>query len=421
MAGSRAANRRPLTRSPPVGDHLTHTLICMPSSTRALFIGKVLYFFLFAALGIFVPFLNVYYKGIGLSGTQIGLINTLGPLIAIFAGPMWGLMCDRLGKLRLLLGGVILGTIVSVLGLSMVTTFFAILSLVAVFNLFASAIMPLVDSYNLSLLGDHRERYGEQRLWGTFGFLTSTIFAGSIFEQTGLHGVFAGYALCLGLLLITLVWLPPAATRVGRTVFKGFTQMLRQPVWIILSVAVILVMIANNSWVNFLGITVKEMGANDSLVGRMWSVGAISEIPVMLYGTRLLRRWGAKRMIATGFFFYGVRLILYAAMPRPEWVLGINLMQGLSFGFYWVGGVNYVSQITPEHLRATGQSMLASFYNIASVTAGPLIGSVFDTFGSSRMYLLAAVTAWSGVMIFVIGTLRLRRNAALQTHNHSGG
>ncbi len=386
----------------------------MSSSFRALFIGKALYFFLFAGLGIFAPFLNVYYNGIGISGTQIGLINTLGPLIAIFAGPMWGLLCDRLGRLRLLLGIVILGAIGSVLGLSLVTTFFAILVLVAVFNLFASAIMPLVDSYNLTLLGEHRERYGEQRLWGTFGFLTSTIFAGSIFERIGLHGVFLGYALCLGLLLITLIWLPPMTTRVGRTVFKGFTQMLRQPVWIVLSVSVILVMVANNSWVNFLGITVKEMGASDGLVGWMWSVGAISEIPVMLFGTRLLRRWGPKKLIATGFFFYGVRLILYAVMPRPEWVLGINLMQGLSFAFYWVGGVTYVSQITPEHLRATGQSVLASFYNIASVTAGPLIGSVFDTFGSSRMYLLAAFTAWSGVLLFVLGTLRLRKNAGMQ-------
>ena len=200
----------------------------------------------------------------------------------------------------------------------------------------------------------------------------------------------------------------------GRTVFKGFAQMIRQPVWIILSISVIMVMMSNNTWVNFLGITVKEMGANDSLVGQMWSVGAFSEIPVMLLGSRLLRRWGAKRMIATGFFFYGVRLILYALMPIPEWVLGINILQGLSFGCYWVGGVNYVSQITPEHLRATGQSMLASFYNIASVTAGPLIGLSFDTLGSSRMYSLAAITAWTGLSVFVLGTLRLRRSVALR-------
>jgi PPP family 3-phenylpropionic acid transporter len=393
----------------------------MPATTRALSIGKVLYFFMFAGTGIFFPFLNVYYRSTGLSGTQIGLINTLGPLIAIFAGPMWGLLSDKLGRLRLLLAVIILGSIISVLGLGLVKTFFAILGLAAVFNLFGCAIQPLVDSYNLALLGEHRERYSEQRLWGTFGFLASSLFAGSLFERVGLRYLFPGYAVCLGLLLFTLIWLPPAATRMGRTVFRGFTQMLRQPIWLIFAAAVILVMIANNSWLNFLGITVTEMGAKDSLVGWMWSVGAISEIPVMLFGTRLLRRWGAKKIMAAGFFFYGVRLILYASMPVPEWVLGINWIQGLSFGFYWVGGVNYVSEITPEHLRATGMSMLVSLFNIASVTAGPLIGLAFDNLGSSRLYLLAAVTAWTGFSIFVFGTLHLRRKYALQASGDECG
>ena len=113
--------------------------------------------------------------------------------------------------------------------------------------------------------------------------------------------------------------------------------------------------------------------------------------------------------------FYGVRLILYAAMPVPEWVLGINWIQGLSFGLYWVGGVNYVSEITPEHLRATGMSMLVSLFNIASVTAGPMIGLAYDNMpGSSRLYLLAAVTAWTGFLIFIFGTLHLRRKNALR-------
>jgi PPP family 3-phenylpropionic acid transporter len=393
----------------------------MLANTRALHIGKVLYFFMFAGMGIFFPFLNVYYKSIGLSGTQIGLIITLGPLIAIFAGPIWGLLADRLGRLRLILVIIVLGSITFALGLGRMTSFVSILVLVAVFNLFSCAVQPMVDSYNLSLLGEHRERYSEQRLWGTFGFIVTSLMAGSLLERVGLGYVFTGYAVCLGLLLLTLIWLPPTTTHMGRTVFKGFTQMLRQPVWIILAAAVVLVMIANNCWLNFLGITVKEMGAKDSLVGWMWAVGAISEIPVMVYGTRLLRKWGAKRLIALGFFFYGARLILYAVMPRPEWVLGINWLQGLSFGFYWVGAVNYVSQITPDHLRATGMSMLTSFFSLASVTAGPLIGLAYDNLGSSRLYLLGAFTAWAGLLIFITGTLRLRRTAVLQTSAHEPG
>jgi MFS family permease len=379
------------------------------TKSRGLFIGKALYFCIYAAIGILVPFLNIYYKDIGLSGTQIGLVNTMGPLIAIFSGLLWGLLCDRLGRIRTLLGTAAIGAILSILGLSTMRAFLGIVATTAVFNLFGSAIIPLVDSYNLALLGESRDRYGHQRIWGTIGFLVSSMFAGFVLERVGLHGVFGGYILCVGLFFIALLALPPLPARMGRAVFSGFAQMIRQPVWIILAIAIILLMIANSSWLNFIGITMNRMGARDGLIGQAWSMGALSEIPVMFFGTRILQKLGAKRMMILGFVFYGVRLVLYAIMLRPEWVLGINLLHGFSFGFYWIGVVNYVSQITPEHLRATGQSMLATFFNMASVIGGSFIGVAFDTLGSSRMYILAAGIAWTAVLLFVIVDYRLKK------------
>jgi PPP family 3-phenylpropionic acid transporter len=377
----------------------------MSSAARGLLIGKLLYFFLYAGLGIFIPFLNVYYREtLLLSGTQIGLINTLGPLIAIFSGPLWGLLCDRLGRMKLVLGIVAVGAICGAVGLASARTFNAALGFTAFFNLFTGAIMPLVDSYNLALLGDQRERYSSQRIWGTLGFLVTSIPAGAIIGYAGLQSIFAAYAIFLGMFLLAVVGLPSVPAQMGRAVFKGFAQMLRQRVWIILGVAVILVMLANNSWVNFLSVALKQMGGNDGLVGWVWSVGAISEIPVMMFGSRLLYRLGAKKMMALGFFFYGLRMLFYGLMPAPEWALAIGMMHGVSFGFYWLGGVNYVSQITPDHLRATGQSMLATFFSIASVMGAPLVGVVFDQAGPARLFLLAAITAWVGLAIFLVGS-----------------
>jgi hypothetical protein len=60
--------------------------------------------------------------------------------------------------------------------------------------------------------------------------------------------------------------------------------------------------------------------------------------------------------------------------------------------------------------------MLVSLFNIASVTAGPLIGLAFDHLGSSRLYLLAAFTAWTGFSIFIFGTLHLRRRSTLRVN-----
>ncbi len=376
------------------------------SHSRSLFVGKALYFFVYAGLGILLPFLNIHFREIGLSGTQIGLINTLGPLVAIFSGPIWGMMADRLGRMRLLLGIVTLGAMFAVMGLSAVKSFGSILLLMTIYNLFGSAIIPLVDSYNLLLLGEHRDRYSEQRIWGTIGFLATSPLNGFILERTGVNAIFWGYSICLGLFTVTVIGLPPMQARIRQAVFKGFAQMLKQKAWLVLAASLILVMLANNSWVNFLGIAMKQMGGSDGLVGTAWSMGALSELPVMLLGSRLLYRLGAKKMVTLGFFFYGLRMILYGLMPAPEWALGIGLMHGISFGFYWLGGVNYVSEIAPEELRATGQSMLATFYNIASVFGAPLIGWLFDAIGASWMFLLAGVIAWLGAGVFWSGRNR---------------
>ena len=75
------------------------TTLQSQAQSRGLLILRVLYFLYFGALGGYWTYLNVYYREIGLSGMQIGLVNTLSPLVSIFAATMWGMVNDRLGRL----------------------------------------------------------------------------------------------------------------------------------------------------------------------------------------------------------------------------------------------------------------------------------------------------------------------------------
>ncbi len=106
---------------------------------------KLLYFLLFAAIGVFAPFVNVYYRSIGLSGTQIGLINTLGPLAGMLSAALCGMLNDRFGRTRLLLAVGILGAITGALILARVRVFSLIAVTACVYGLFNSMVMPLID------------------------------------------------------------------------------------------------------------------------------------------------------------------------------------------------------------------------------------------------------------------------------------
>ena len=62
-----------------------------------------MYFLYYTGFGIYLPFINIYYSHIGLSGLEIGLINTLSPLVGMLSAPLWGILNDRFGKTRVLL------------------------------------------------------------------------------------------------------------------------------------------------------------------------------------------------------------------------------------------------------------------------------------------------------------------------------
>lgn len=57
---------------------------------------QAFYFFAFFASGSLIPLLSVYLSNsIGLTGFQIGIIMSIGPVITIFFQPIWGMLSDK--------------------------------------------------------------------------------------------------------------------------------------------------------------------------------------------------------------------------------------------------------------------------------------------------------------------------------------
>ena len=73
---------------------------------RHLSTMSLLFFLIYAGIGVNLTFLNVYYINQGLTGTQIGLIGTSASLVAMLAASLWGYVSDRTGHAgRVMAGG----------------------------------------------------------------------------------------------------------------------------------------------------------------------------------------------------------------------------------------------------------------------------------------------------------------------------
>lgn len=372
---------------------------------------RILYFFYFAAYGIFTVYITLYYRQVGLNGTQIGWINTMAPLVGIFSGALWGFLNDRFGRIRLLLQLAAAGSALALIAIGQVQAFLWIVLLVGAFSLFNTPMPPLLDNLNLGLLGARRELYGRQRIWGSLGFVVTTSVFGFVLQRMGLNWIFVGFAVIMAIFWLVALKLPEQRVHLRQSFLGGISELVRQPRWLLFAASVLLLWMASSGMYGFLTLYLNRMGATESLIGLAWSTGALAEMPIMYFSGSIVRKFGPERLLFVSYFAYAVRTLLYGLMPAPYWAVPIALLHSFSFGLFWISSVNYVNDLAPAHLKATSQGLLLSLLSLANVLGSPLGGMLYDRIGPANLFRIYALFCLAALGLFWIGTRWLGRHA----------
>ncbi len=369
----------------------------------------LLFFFQFAAIGVFYTYLNIYYREAGLSGTQIGTINMTTALVGVAGAFGWGYLADRTGQSRLFIALGAVGSLLIAQFIPLVSAFWPFLGLGVLASLANSAPGTLVDSTILSMLGERRNDYGRYRLGGTIGYILTTLSAGFLFDQVGLRLMFPAYGVIMILFAGVALLLPSSPVKVGGKQFKGLSEIVRRPAWILFTFCVFLTWIASNASIMFLGVTLQAMGANQSLIGIAITIGAVVEIPFMMFSGVFLKRFGSRKLLITALILMIIRYTLLGVMQVPEWAVAINILNGPAFVFFWNSAVTYANQMAPPGLAGTVQGLLNSTLSLAGVVSAILTGWLFDILGPNQIFIVMAFSCLSAIIIVVVGNTKLSR------------
>ncbi len=359
-----------------------------------MWIVWLLFFFQFAAIGVFYTYLNMYYRLAGLSGAQIGLINMSTALVGVASAVGWGYLSDRTRKNRLLIAFGAGGGLLVVQLVPLAHSFVGFLLLGCLGSLLNTAPGTLVDSTTLALLGERREDYGRYRLGGSFGYILTALSAGFIFDRIGIQWMFPAYGMIMACFVIVALRLPDAPyIPKEHTARSGLGYLARQPAWVVFTLCVFLAWIASNASIMFMGVVLQSMGASQSLIGVAVTIGAIVEVPLMMFSGRLLRRFGAVRLFTVALILNTLRFFLLAWMPAPGWAVLINLLNGPAFVFFWTSAVTYINKLAPRSLSGTAQGLFNSTTSLAGVVSSLLTGILFDQLGPHGMFSVMGFSA----------------------------
>lgn len=375
---------------------------------------RALYFTYFASFGLMSVYLNVYLLQNGLSGKQIGTITGTAALLGMLGGPVWGALNDRFGLRRVLMAITVLGAGFSALGLA-ASTQFPVLMIFSVSNtFFVSSLLPLIDTMNLAALRGHPERYGKQRAWGTVGYILATFGVGLLLARIELRVVFAVYFLIMLTMLLIVRRMPTEDIHLTSSYSRKFLELVRTPAWQLLMLSLFVFGIGNSGMHTYLSMYLLQLGASETLIGATWALGAVAETGFMALGGALIQRIGARTVLPLAFVIYSMRLLAYAFMQNSLLALPLALVHAVTFAPFWLSAVVLVNQITPRHLKATGQALLVAVLSLSSVVGSPVAGAILDASGMRAVFQLFSACTLAAALIFFAGNRLLRRFSVTQ-------
>jgi PPP family 3-phenylpropionic acid transporter len=370
---------------------------------RALLAPKLFYFFFYAASSSLIPFLTLYYRASGLSGAQIGLLVGISPVITWLAAPFWGALADGTRRYRAILTAATVGTMGMVALLSWVSGIWWLLPVVACYAFFAAPIMPLVDNSVMELLGERRELYGRQRVWGAIGWGLAGAVAGVLVDRFGLGVSFYAFIIGYAILLVVSSRLRISEGMNSQPFWHGVRALASNRPLMIFLLTVLFASVGSGIVNNYVFLYLADLGANKTLMGVSQTMSTLSEMPVFFFSAVLLRKFGARGLLLLSLSAYVVRLLAYTLLP-PVWlVLPINLLHGLTFSAMWVAGVSYANEVAPKGMGATAQGLFAGMTMGLGSAAGALLGGLmYDSLGTTVMFRVAAGIVLVGLTFFAV-------------------
>ena len=365
---------------------------------RDLFFARAYYFAFMGGWGFILPFLNLFYVSLGLSGTQIGTITSTSSIVGLLFAPLIVSEIKKRSKARGILQVSIFMGALAYLLLGQQTLYLAILPIVFLQSLAVSSVMPVSDSMAVSVSKSTGSGYGSIRVFASVGWIVTVLASGWLIERLGFIAAFIG---------VSIMWATGAGIaffiQPGYFVAKlnlqlpktnlltTFKRVASDRTLLGFAVALIFIGFTNSGVLQFENVFLSELGASKQLISVAGILSAVVELPFMLYADRFVRRYGASSVLLVALLVTILQRSAVLIFPSIVTIMIVRFIGGVAFSLYTVSYIGLISSRTDESETGTVLALytvtLASLVNILSA---PVSGAIFDLIGARWLYALSA-------------------------------
>lgn len=365
---------------------------------RDLIFARAYYFAFMGGWGFVLPFINLFYVSLGLTGAQIGAVGSVSAIVGLVVSPIIVSEIKKRPQARGILQASLMLAALGYFLLGQQTVFLAILVIVFFQSLVGAGIMPASDAMAVHVSEEAGTGYGSVRVWASVGWILVVPVSGWLIERFGFKLGFLGVSLMwLTAALLTLLIQPryfvrpQLAGQPKSNLRTAFRQITRDRTLLGYAIALVFIGFLNNGVLQFENVFLSQLGASKVLISFAGILSAVVELPFMVYTDRYVRRVGAHRVMLfaiTMLFLQRAAVLLFPAIAT---IMIVRFIGGVSFSFMTIGSVFLISSRTdPSETGTVLAIYTVTLAGLVSVLAAPISGTFFDAIGARWLYALSA-------------------------------
>ena len=366
---------------------------------RDLIFARAYYFAFMGGWGFVLPFVNLFYVSLGLTGAQIGTVGSVSAIVGLVVSPIIVSEIKKRPQARGILQASLMLAAIGYFLLGQQTVFPAILVIVFFQSLVGAGIMPASDAMAIHVSQEAGTGYGSVRVWASVGWILVVPISGWLIEHFGFRAGFLGVSLMwLTAALFTLLIKhryfvrPQLAGQPQSNLRTAFRQITRDRTLLGYAIALVFIGFLNNGVLQFENVFLSQLGASKVLISFAGILSAIVELPFMVYADRYVRRVGAHRVMLFAISMLLLQRAAVLLLPSIATIMLVRFIGGVSFSFMTIGSVFLISSRTDPGETGTVLAIYTvTLAGLVSVLAAPVSGTFFDVIGARWLYALSVL------------------------------
>lgn len=285
-------------------------------------------------------------------------------------------------------------------------------------TLISSPSLALVDTATMQLLGANTHRYGMQRLTGSIGWGLSASVVGASLKTTHkcdnnrrvevVDFIPCFYAFA-GLMITALAIATKFKFNDGKraetkkaSLLIGL-QALRNMKYLMFLFTALYLGFLMAFIKTFLFWHLKDLGGPQLLFSVISAVNCFAEVSMYFLSSRLIKTIGHARVLYLGLTCYSIRLLYYAFIKNPWYVLPVEILPGITTAAVWAACLSYVSQNSKPGAKTTMQCILHGVHWGLGYGGGEIIGGLLvHRFGAPVTFVIFGMLCILILLLYVV-------------------